>query len=79
MSASTTESPTSRQPVLRPRRPAAQVTDLDAVRAVRHTAAQQRRQAARTRDLTALLRDRPDLAGVHAPADLAVDAVRWCV
>ena len=22
--------------------------------------------------------DRPDLAGVHAPADFAVDAVRWC-
>ena len=42
------------------------------------TAAQQRRAAARTRDLTALLRDRPDLAGVHAPADFAVDAVRWC-
>ena len=21
----------------------------------------------------------PDLVGVHAPADLAVDAVRWCV
>ena len=38
----------------------------------------QRRAAARTRDLTALLRDRPDLAGVHAPADFAVDAVRWC-
>ena len=41
-------------------------------------AAAQRRAAARTRDLTALLRDRPDLAGVHAPADFAVDAVRWC-
>lgn len=41
--------------------------------------AQQRRAAARTRDLTALLRERPDLAGVHAPADFTVDAVRWCV
>lgn len=38
----------------------------------------QRRAAARARDLTALLRQRPDLAGVHAPADFAVDAVRWC-
>lgn len=41
------------------------------------TAAQQRRAAARARDLTVLLRHRPDLAGVYAPADLAVDAVRW--
>lgn len=41
--------------------------------------AAQRRAAARTRDLTALLRDRPDLSGVHAPADFTVDAVRWCV
>jgi hypothetical protein len=38
-----------------------------------------RRPAARTRDLTALLRDRPDLVGVHAPADFSVDAARWCV
>lgn len=57
----------------------AQVTDLETVRTDRHTTAQQRRQAARSRDLTALLRERPDLAGVHAPADLAVDAIRWCV
>jgi hypothetical protein len=49
-----------------------------ATRTDRLAAAQQRRAAARTRDLTALLRDRPDLAGVHAPADFAVDAVRWC-
>jgi hypothetical protein len=42
------------------------------------TAAQQRRAAARARDLTALLRERPELSGVHAPADLAVEAVRWC-
>ena len=41
--------------------------------------AAQRRAAARSRDLTALLRERPDLAGVHAPADFAVEAVRWCV
>ena len=44
----------------------------------RLAAAAQRRAAARVRDLTALLRERPDLAGVHAPADFAVDAVRWC-
>jgi hypothetical protein len=50
----------------------------DLHRADRQAAAQQRRAAARTRDLTALLRERPDLAGVHAPADFAVDAVRWC-
>jgi hypothetical protein len=57
----------------------AEITDLEKVRADRLTAAQQRRAAARTRDLTALLRERPDLAGVHAPADFAVDALRWCV
>jgi len=57
----------------------ADVTDLEKVRADRLAAAQQRRAAARSRDLTALLRDRPDLAGVHAPADFAVDSVRWCV
>jgi hypothetical protein len=27
--------------------------------------------------LTALLQHRPDLRGVHAPADFAADAVRW--
>jgi hypothetical protein len=57
----------------------AQVTDLELVRADRLAAAQQRRSAARTRDLTALMRERPDLSGVHAPADFAVDALRWCV
>jgi hypothetical protein len=51
--------------------------DVDKVRGERLVAAAQRRAAARTRDLTALLRERPDLAGVHAPADFAVDAVRW--
>jgi hypothetical protein len=29
------------------------------------------------RGLTALLDDRPELRGVHAPADWAYDAVRW--
>ncbi len=55
------------------------VTDIEQVRAERASNAQQRRAAARTRDLTALMRDRPDLVGVHAPADFSVDAVRWCV
>jgi hypothetical protein len=53
-------------------------TTADLARSERLTAAQQRRAAARSRDLTALLRERPDLAGVYAPADFAVDAVRWC-
>ncbi|NUR09211.1 MAG: hypothetical protein HOQ22_13705 [Nocardioidaceae bacterium] len=52
--------------------------DADPLRSERRTASQQRRAAARTRDLTALLRERPDLAGVHAPADFAADSVRWC-
>lgn len=62
-----------------PRGQDAEVSDLDLVRAVRAASTQQRRRAARSRDLTALLHDRPDLSGVHAPADFAVDAVRWCV
>lgn len=57
----------------------APVTDIERVRAERAANAQQRRAAARTRDLTALLRDRPDLEGVHAPADFAADGLRWCV
>ena len=39
----------------------------------------QRRRAAHARDLTALLRERPDLTGVYAPADFAADALCWCV
>lgn len=79
MSASTHETDTLRI-LARPRPGAdAEVTDLETVRLARSASAQERRRAARSRDLTALLRDRPDLAGVHAPADLAVDAVRWCV
>ena len=54
------------------------VADTEEARSDRLATAAQRRAAARTRDLSALLRDRPDLAGVHAPADFAVDAVRWC-
>ena len=52
--------------------------DAEKATSERLAAAAQRRASARTRDLTALLRDRPDLVGVHAPADFAVDAVRWC-
>ena len=52
--------------------------DPEGARSDRLAVAAQRRADARTRDLTALLRERPDLAGVHAPADFAVDAVRWC-
>jgi hypothetical protein len=80
MTASIDETAALHQPSLpdRPRRDA-EVTDLDKVRADRLVAAQQRREAARIRDLTALLRDRPDLVGAHAPADFAVDSVRWCV
>lgn len=60
-------------------RPSTRTPDLaEADQAQRLTSAQQRRAAARARDLTALLRERPELSGVHAPADLAVDAVRWC-
>ena len=54
------------------------VADPQDARNDRLAVAAQRRAAARTRDLTALLRERPDLAGVYAPADFAVDAVRWC-
>jgi hypothetical protein len=57
----------------------AEITDLEKVRALRAADAQRRRAAARSRDLTALLRDRPDLVGVHAPADFAVEGVSWCV
>jgi hypothetical protein len=41
--------------------------------------ARTRREAARARMLTRLLRERADLAGVHAPADCAAEAVRWGV
>lgn len=42
------------------------------------TAAIQRREAARVRDLAVLLRERPELEGVHPLADFAVTSVRWC-
>ena len=58
-------------------RPINSLDPVEAVQTERLTAAQQRRAAARARDLTALLSERPELSGVHAPADFAVDAVRW--
>lgn len=79
MTASIHETDHLHAPARAPQNRHAEVTDLDLVRAVRAASAQERRRAARSRDLTALLRDRPDLSGVHAPADFAVDSVRWCV
>ena len=45
----------------------------------RLTLLRERRQAARSQRLSELLRQRPDLAGVHAPADWADEAVRGSV
>src|SRR3954471_14138120 len=73
-----TTPPATSQPVVALLAPLPTVAPPGETRSERLAAAAQRRAAARTRDLTALLRDRPDLAGVHAPADFAVDAVRWC-
>lgn len=39
----------------------------------------QQRAAERARELADLLASRPDLRGAYAPADFAVDAVRWGV
>lgn len=36
-----------------------------------------RREAVRTLGLCELLERRPELAGVHPPADLAAEALRW--
>ena len=41
--------------------------------------ARQRRLAARSRVLNELMRERAELQGVHGPADLAFESVRWCV
>lgn len=79
MTASIHETDTRHDHTRSPQARNAEVTDLDLVRAIRAAATQERRRAARSRDLTALLHGRPDLAGVHAPADFAVDSVRWCV
>ena len=42
-------------------------------------AAMQRRHAAHSRELVSLLGRRPDLAGVHTPADLTATALTWSV
>lgn len=36
-----------------------------------------RRAAARAKELAELMERRPDLRGVHLPADLADESVRW--
>jgi hypothetical protein len=41
------------------------------------TALARGRAAARTRDIAELLLRRPELVGVHAPADIAFEAVTW--
>jgi hypothetical protein len=71
MSAAVTETPAATRD--------AGITDLEQVRAPRASDAQRRRAAARSRDLTALMRERPDLLGVHAAADFLVEALRWGV
>lgn len=43
----------------------------------RRAAAAEARKARRAHELAVLLTERPDLAGAYAPADWAVDAVRW--
>ena len=43
------------------------------------TAAAQVRAVLRVRGLAELFERRPDLAGVHLPADLTVEAVLWSV
>lgn len=58
-------------------RPTSSPEPVELVQTERLAAAQQRRAAARARDLTALLNERPELSGVYAPADFAADAVRW--
>jgi hypothetical protein len=85
MSAATAETDLDRSTPTTATRPAARAVtlvdadyDAEKARDERLAVAVQRRAAARTRDLTALLRERPDLTGVHPPADFTVDAVRWC-
>lgn len=40
-------------------------------------ARRERRAAARAQGVVELLQRRPELAGVHGPADLTAEAVRW--
>jgi hypothetical protein len=50
-------------------------------RARRTTAPSRRRRRVpvRPQDLVDLMARRPDLAGVHKPADVTVEAIRWSV
>ena len=60
-------------------RGAAHAAALAAARSTEYDPAEvtRRRADRRTRGLTALLARRPELRGVHAPADGLDDAVRW--
>lgn len=51
--------------------------ESDGEEAARVSAMRERRAAERSEGLARLLLKRPDLAGVHLPADLAAEAVRW--
>lgn len=42
-----------------------------------HAARSEARRAEQARELARLLTQRPELVGAYAPADLAVEAVRW--
>ncbi len=51
----------------------------DTTEAERRLAAMEARRAARARGLSQLMRERPDLAGTYAPADLALEALSWSI
>lgn len=54
------------------------VSGVETARSDAASVSRERRAAARVRDLTHLLQQRPELVGVHLPADLSVEAVCWC-
>lgn len=45
----------------------------------RRADARRKREAARVRVLSRLMRERDDLAGVYEPADFAAEVALWCV
>lgn len=53
------------------------MTDVPAEGADQLKELKQRRAAARAKELAELMDRRPDLWGVHSPADLAAESVRW--
>ncbi len=55
------------------------LTDPSARSVETESAVRERREAARVRDLTVLLRQRPELAEVHQPAAFAAEAALWGV